>query len=51
MKRTLRTVAVLTVAGMVVSSCASLKKMKQMEENIVYKVTPEVLEAKVEWWI
>lgn len=46
MKRTLRTVAVLTVAGMVVSSCASLKKMKQMEENIVYKVTPEVLEAK-----
>ena len=46
MKRTLRTVAVLTLAGIVISSCASLKKMKKMEKNIAYKVTPEVLEAK-----
>ncbi len=46
MKRTLRTVAVLTLAGVVISSCASLNKMKKMEENIAYKVTPEVLEAK-----
>ena len=46
MKRTLRTVAVLTLAGIVISSCASLKKMKKMKTNIAYKVTPEVLEAK-----
>lgn len=46
MKRTLRTVAVLTLAGFVISSCASLNKMKKMEKNIAYKVTPEVLEAK-----
>lgn len=46
MKRTLRTVAVLTLAGVVISSCASLNKMKKMEKNIAYKVTPEVLEAK-----
>lgn len=45
MKRTLRTVAVFTLAGFVISSCASLSKMKKMEKNIVYKVTPEVLEA------
>ncbi len=46
MKRTLRTVAVLTLAGVVISSCASLNKMNKMEKNIAYKVTPEVLEAK-----
>ncbi len=46
MKRTLRTVAVLTLAGVVISSCASLNKMKKMEKNIAYKDTPEVLEAK-----
>lgn len=46
MKRTLRTVAVFTLAGLVVSSCASLNKMKKMEKNIAYKVTPEMLEAK-----
>lgn len=46
MKRTLRTVAVFTLAGLVISSCASLNKMKKMEKNIAYKVTPEVLEAK-----
>jgi len=46
MKRTLRTVAVLTLAGLVISSCASLNKMKKMEKDIAYKVTPEVLEAK-----
>lgn len=45
MKRTFKTVAVLTLAGVVVSSCASLNKMKKMEKNIVYKVTPEMLEA------
>ena len=44
MKRTLRTVAVLTLAGVVISSCASLNKMKKMEKNIAYKVTPEVLD-------
>lgn len=46
MKRTLKTVAVCTLAGFVVSSCASLNKMKKMESDIAYKVTPEVLEAK-----
>lgn len=46
MKRTLKTVAVFTLAGFVVSSCASLNKMKKMESDIAYKVTPEVLEAK-----
>lgn len=46
MKRTLRTVAVLTLAGFVISSCASLNKMKKMEKDIAYKVTPEMLEAK-----
>ncbi|MDE7374656.1 MAG: hypothetical protein K2M86_04955, partial [Odoribacter sp.] len=45
MKRTLRTVAVFALAGFVISSCASLNKMKKMEKNIAYKVTPEVLEA------
>ena len=52
MKRTLKTVAVFTLAGFVVSSCASLNKMKKMESDIAYKVTPEVLEAKggqVDW--
>lgn len=46
MKRTLRTVAVLALAGFVISSCASLNKMKKMEGDIAYKVTPEMLEAK-----
>ncbi len=46
MKKTFRTVAVLTLAGFVVSSCASLNKMKKMEKNIAYKVTPEILEAR-----
>ena len=46
MKRTLRTVAVLALAGFVISSCASLNKMKKMEKDIAYKVTPEMLEAK-----
>ena len=46
MKRTLRTVAVFALAGFVISSCASLNKMKKMEKNIAYKVTPEILEAR-----
>ena len=46
MKSTLKTVAVLTVAGLVVSSCASLNRMKRLEKNIAYKVTPEMLESK-----
>lgn len=46
MKRTLKTVAIFTLAGFVISSCASLNKMKKMEKNIAYKVTPEMLEAK-----
>ena len=43
MKRTLRIVSVLTLVGLIVSSCASLSKMKKMEKDIVYKATPEVL--------
>lgn len=46
MKMTIKTVAVLTMAGLVVSSCASLNKMKKMEKNIAYKVTPEMLETR-----
>ena len=46
MKKTLRTIALFALAGFVVSSCASLNKMKKMEENIAYKVTPEVLEMQ-----
>lgn len=46
MKRTLRTVAVIMLAGFVIASCSSLNKMKKMEKNIAYKVTPEILEAK-----
>lgn len=46
MKRTLRTVAVFALAGFVISSCASLKKMKKMEKEIAYKVTPETLVSK-----
>lgn len=46
MKRTFRTMAAITLAGFVIASCSSLNKMKKMEKNIVYKVTPELLEAK-----
>lgn len=46
MKRTFRAVAAMALAGFVIASCSSLNKMKKMEKNIVYKVTPEVLEAK-----
>jgi len=46
MKRTFRTVATVALAGFVIASCSSLNKMKKMEKNIVYKVTPELLEAK-----
>lgn len=46
MKRTFRTVATIALAGFVVASCSSLNKMKKMEKNIAYKVTPEMLEAK-----
>ena len=46
MKRTFRTVATSALAGFVVASCSSLNKMKKMEKNIAYKVTPEMLEAK-----
>ena len=46
MKRTLKTVATVALAGFVVASCSSLNKMKRLEKNIAYKVTPEMLEAK-----
>ncbi len=46
MKRTFKAVAIVTVAGFVVASCSSLNKMKRLEKNITYKVTPEVLETK-----
>lgn len=46
MKRTFRTVATIALAGFVVASCSSLNKMKKMEKNIAYKVTPEMLEEK-----
>ena len=46
MKRTFKTVATIALAGFVVASCSSLNKMKKMEKNIAYKVTPEMLEAK-----
>lgn len=46
MKRTFRTVATIALAGFVVTSCSSLNKMKKMEKNIAYKVTPEMLEEK-----
>lgn len=46
MKRTLRSVATLTLAGLVITSCSPLNKMKKKASNINYKVTPEVLEAK-----
>lgn len=37
--------ASLMLAGLVLSSCAGLNKMKKEASNINYKVTPEVLEA------
>ncbi|MEG0795572.1 MAG: hypothetical protein RR397_03540 [Odoribacter sp.] len=46
MKRTFRTIATIVLAGFVIASCSSLNKMKKMEKNIAYKVTPEVLEMK-----
>lgn len=41
MKRTLKTVATVALAGFVVASCSSLNKMKRLEKNIAYKVHPE----------
>lgn len=46
MKSTLRTIATVTLASLVVVSCSPLNKMKKKASNISYKVTPEVLEAK-----
>lgn len=46
MKRTLRSVATLTLAGLVVVSCSPLNKMKKRAGEMNYKVTPEVLEEK-----
>ena len=45
-EKTLKTVATVALAGFVVASCSSLNKMKRLEKNIAYKVTPEMLEAK-----
>lgn len=36
MKRTLKTVATVALAGFVVASCSSLNKMKRLEKNIAY---------------
>lgn len=46
MKSTFRSVATVTLAGLVLASCSPLNKMKKKASNINYKVTPEVLEAK-----
>lgn len=46
MKSTFRSVAAVTLAGLVIASCSPLSKMKKKASDINYKVTPEVLEAK-----
>lgn len=46
MKRTVRTVAILTLAGLVVVSCSPLNKMKKRAGEMGYNVTPEVLAEK-----
>ncbi len=46
MKRTLRSIATLALAGMVAVSCSPLNKMKKNAGDVTYKVTPEVLEEK-----
>lgn len=46
MKSTFRSVATVTLAGLVIASCSPLNKMKKKAGDIGYKVTPEVLEAK-----
>lgn len=48
MKRTFRTVAAFTLAGIIVASCSPLSKMKKKAANISYKTTPEILEAKAD---
>lgn len=48
MKRTFRTVAAFTLAGIVVASCSPLSKMKKKAADISYKTTPEILEAKAD---
>lgn len=48
MKRTFRTITIMTLAGLVVVSCSPLDKMKKKAADIGYKVTPEVLEAKAD---
>lgn len=48
MKRTFRTIATLTLAGLVIVSCSPLNKMKKKSGDIGYKATPEVLEEKGE---
>ena len=47
MKRTLKTVATVALAGFVVASCSSLNKMKRLEKNIAYKVTLKCWKLKV----
>lgn len=48
MKRTVRSVATLMLAGIVVVSCSPLNKMKKRAGEMGYKVTPEILEEKGE---
>lgn len=48
MKRTVRSVATLMLAGFVIVSCSPLNKMKKRAGEMGYKVTPEVLEEKGE---
>lgn len=46
MKKTLRSVAYVTLAGLVMTSCSPLKKMEKKSGNISYKTTPELLAEK-----
>lgn len=46
MKKTLRSVAYVTLAGLVMTSCSPLKKMQKNAGDISYKTTPEILAEK-----
>ncbi|WP_251620049.1 tetratricopeptide repeat protein [Odoribacter lunatus] len=48
MKRTISVVTTLVLAGLVVTSCSPLNKMKKRAGELKYDVTPEVLEEKGE---
>ncbi|MGL5683060.1 MAG: tetratricopeptide repeat protein [Marinifilaceae bacterium] len=46
MKKTLRSVAYVTLAGLVMTSCSPLKKMEKNKGKVSYKTTPEVIAEK-----